>query len=102
MNSALNHQTTVRMTQLQAQRVVSATLRYGVPDVLLKPGTKVTLIWLRSYLEQLPIRLPVVGTLMLPPLKHEYEAYAHNNLGHFVRFNVTSDLIEAVQISAIE
>lgn len=88
------------MTQLEAQRVVSASLKHGDPAVLLKPGTRATLVWLRSYRDGPSIRHH--GTLLLPRLKHEYEAYAHNSLGHFVRINVTTDMIQDVQFPTTE
>lgn len=93
--------------QLVAQKVIAATLKYGDPAMLLSPGTKATLIWLRSYREGPPSRGGVPGVskdcpLLLPPLKHEYQAYAHNDLGHFVHITVTSDQIESVQFPTTE
>ena len=96
-----------QMTQLEGQRIVFADLMYGDPALLVQPGTNATLIWIRSY--RLPsnlapdaIRTLNRGQQPEGPLKHEYEAYAHNDLGHFVRLQVNSDQITNVRFPASE
>lgn len=79
------------MTQLQAQRVSGATLKHSDPAVLLDAGTKVMLVWIRSY------RSTLRGAL-----KHEYDAYAYNHIGDFVRIQVNSDQVEGIQIPSSE
>ena len=92
------------MSQLVGQKVVSAVVKYGDEALSLAPDTKATLVWLRSYRIAPPAAVGQQGITYggTGPLVHEYQAYAHNELGHFVSFTVTSDRLTDIRFPETE